>query len=133
MKRLKNIEDKNEQQLEAIKDEGEKQLDAIIKDYSAKKKLGIFDDKNQKAIELISKINEIRNVNKKVDYKKLLWAHSNGRIYNFNGFTKIEDLENEIYRGHISIKQAKNEQNKMEKLISDLSKYKPRKGWRKKI
>ena len=33
LKRLKNIESKNEQQLEAIKDQGENQLDAI-KDYS---------------------------------------------------------------------------------------------------
>ena len=38
LKRLKNVEDKNEQQLEAINDQGEKQLDAI-KDYSAKKEL----------------------------------------------------------------------------------------------
>ena len=31
LKRLKNIEGKNEEQLEAIKDQGEKQLDAIKK------------------------------------------------------------------------------------------------------
>ena len=36
LKRLRNIEGKNEQQLEAIKDEGEKQLDAI-KNYGSKK------------------------------------------------------------------------------------------------
>ena len=52
--------------------------------------------------------------------------HSNGRLYSFNGFTKMEDLGNNIYWGHISIKQAKNEQNVMKKLISDLDKYKPK-------
>ena len=36
MKRLKNIEGKNEQQLVAIKDQGEKQLDAT-ENYRAKK------------------------------------------------------------------------------------------------
>ena len=38
MKKLKNIERKNEQQLVAIKDQGENQLDAI-KNYGAKKEL----------------------------------------------------------------------------------------------
>ena len=74
MKRLKNIENKNEQQLEAIKDQGEKQLHAI-KDYTAKKELEFSDEKNQRAIELI---NKIKKANKKVDYKKLLCVHSNG-------------------------------------------------------
>ena len=49
-------------------------------------------------------INKIKKVNKKVDYKKLLCVHSNGRLYNFNGFTKIENLGNNIYWGHISKK-----------------------------
>ena len=120
LKRLNNIESKNEQQLEAIKDQGEMQLDAI-KDYSAKKKLKFSDEKNQRA-----------KTGKKVDYKKLLFVHSNGRLNNFNGFTKIEDLENNLYWGHISIKQTKNEQNIMEKLISDLDKYKSGKESRKK-
>ena len=80
MKRLNNIESKNEQQLEAIKDQGEKQLDAF-KDYSAKKGLKFSDEKNQRAIELI---NNVKKANKKVDYKKLLCVHSNGRLHNFN-------------------------------------------------
>ena len=68
LKRLNNIESKNEQQLEAIQDQGEKQLDAI-KDCSAKKKLGFSDQKNLRAIELI---NKTKTTGKKVDYKKLL-------------------------------------------------------------
>ena len=36
LKRLKNIEGKNEQQLEAIKDQGERQLEAI-KNFDSKK------------------------------------------------------------------------------------------------
>ena len=39
---------------------------------------------------------------------------------------KKEDFGNNIYWGHISIKQAKNEQNIIEKFISDLDKYKPK-------
>ena len=103
-KRLKNTEGKNEQQLDAIKD------------YS--------DEKNQRAMELI---NTIKMMDKKVNYKKFLCAHSNGRLYDFNGFKKIVDLGNNIYWGHISIKQAKNKRNIMEKWISDLYKYRPKK------
>ena len=55
LKRLKNVENKNEQQLEAIKYQGEKQLDAV-KYYSAKKELEFSDQKNLRAIELINKI-----------------------------------------------------------------------------
>ena len=47
LKRLKDIEGKNGQQLEATKDQGERQLDAT-KDYNAKKKLEFSDDKNQR-------------------------------------------------------------------------------------
>ena len=92
MKRLKNIESKNEQQLETIKDQGEKQLDPI-KDYCAKKKTEFPDEKNQSIIELI---NKIKKASKKVDYK-LLCVHSNVTLYYFNGFTKTENLGNNIY------------------------------------
>ena len=37
MKRLKNIEGKNEQQLEAIRDQGDRQMEAV-KDFSASSK-----------------------------------------------------------------------------------------------
>ena len=84
LKRLKDIVGKNGQQLEATKDQGERQLDAT-KDYSAKKKLEFSDEKNQRGMKLI---NKIKKVNKGVDYKKLLSVYSNGRLHNFNGFTK---------------------------------------------
>ena len=73
-------------------------------------------------------INKNKKVNEKVDYKKLICAHSNGRLYYFNDFTRIEDLGSNIYSGRISIKQVKNEQNTMEKLITNLHRYKPKKG-----
>ena len=36
LKRLKNIEDKNDNQLDAIRDQGDRQLDLIIKSYIRK-------------------------------------------------------------------------------------------------
>ena len=55
---MKNIECKNEEQLDAMKDHGEKQLD-VIKNYGAKKELESSDEKNQRLIELINKIKKV--------------------------------------------------------------------------
>ena len=44
MKRLKNIEGKNKEQLDAIKDKGEKQLDASEKQKENKLKIVIKDE-----------------------------------------------------------------------------------------
>ena len=44
MKRLKNIEGKNKDQLDAIKDQGEKQLDAIEKQEENKLKMAEKDE-----------------------------------------------------------------------------------------
>ena len=66
LKRLKNIEGKNEQQLEVIKDQGEKQLNVIEK--QGEKNLKVINEqekklkkiKNQKE-ELIKKVEEEKN------------------------------------------------------------------------
>ena len=55
LKRLKNIEGKNEQQLEAIKDQGERQLEAITSCDATNKsqKIEFDNEKNQQAKELV--------------------------------------------------------------------------------
>ena len=66
LKRLKNVESKNEQQLEATKDQGERQLEAIST-YGATNKLQKikFDNKkNQEAIEIVDEVNKISRENK---------------------------------------------------------------------
>ena len=66
MKRLKNIESKNEQQLEAIKDQGERQLEAITS-YGAtnnSQKIEFDSERNQEAKELVDEVKEISRKNK---------------------------------------------------------------------
>ena len=111
MKRLKNIEGKNEQQLEVIKGQREKQLDAI-KNYST----------NQKRNKLSSRLNQIK---KEINKVKLLCVLTNGTQYNFNKFTSLEQFCYEISSGFITIKHAKYEQNHENKLILSLEKYNP--------
>ena len=85
MKRLKNIEGKNKDQLDAIKDQGERQLETIrdqgerqldaISSYGATNKLQKIEfdnEKNQKAKELVDEVNKIRRENK---YKKFVCFH----------------------------------------------------------
>ena len=76
LKRLKNIESKNEQQLEAIRDQGDRQLEAI-KDFSAsskQKEIKFGDEESQE-----SKIlrYEIKKIDRGDRNKKLAMFHSN--------------------------------------------------------
>ena len=134
MKRLKNIEGKNEQQLvairdqgerhlEAIKDQGERQLEAISNYGATNKSQEIKSDggENQKAKELVNEVEEISRKNKN---KKFVCFHSSGRPYDFNKFRDIKQLRSDIFNGHISIKQAKDEQDEMERM-ANLENYNP--------
>ena len=124
MKRLKNVESKNERQLEATKDQGERQLDAIST-YGATNKLQKikFDNKkNQEAIEIVDEVNKISRENK---YKKYVCFHSNGTPCDFNRFRDIKQFGNDMFNGHISIKQAKDEQDKMKEEKKKLENYNP--------
>ena len=56
LKRLKNIEGKNEQQLELIKNQGEKQLNLINRSNTESKKLEIQSDLNPEAKKLVDEI-----------------------------------------------------------------------------
>ena len=56
LKRLKNIEGKNKDQLDAIKDEGEKQLDTIK--YQGEKQLDTIKDQGEKQLDAIAKQKE---------------------------------------------------------------------------
>ena len=66
LKRLKNIEGKNEQQLEAIKDPGERQLEAISSYGATNKsqKIEFDSEKNQETKELVDEVKEIEKVEK---------------------------------------------------------------------
>ena len=71
MKVLKNIEGKNEEQLNALEDQGNKQLNAINNISINSKKLKLIDAFSKispEAEKLISKIKEEQNA---IDFKKL--------------------------------------------------------------
>ena len=124
MKRLRNIEGKNEQQLEAIKDQQERQLEAISS-YGAtnkSRKIEFDSEKNQEAKQLAD---EVKEISRKHKSKKLVCFHSNGTPYNFNKFRDIKQLGNDIFNGQISIEQANDEQDEMKEELAKLENYNP--------
>ena len=90
LKRLKNIESKNEQQLEAIRDQGERQLDTI-KSYSTKKesfkRLEFSSEEDQKRNKVVDTLTKM---SREIDHDKLLCLHTDGTEYNFNKFGRLE-------------------------------------------
>ena len=106
LKRLKYIEDKNEEQLVAIKDQGEKQLDAV-KNYGAEKEslkeLEFADEKQQQILD-----KQIRNLKEKQE-SNILCVHTNGEEYDYNKFALLEQFYYDLISGKVKIKQAKDE------------------------
>ena len=130
LKRLKNIEGKNEQQLELIKNQGEKQLNLINK-----KKL----EKESKQLEIQSYLNPeakrlMDEINKEIKHnedKNFLFIHTNGKKINFYKLANLNLCGNKIFNGKTSIEDALEEQAKMEKLLMSLKKYDPSNEYKK--
>ena len=65
-KRLKNIKDKNEEQLQAIKDQGETQLKEL-KNVDKNKTLKVIDEIIRKGEELYKLLSEFKKIDKRLD------------------------------------------------------------------
>ena len=115
----------------AIKDKGETQLEAI-KNYDARKELfkelESLDEKQQQKKEN-KLVHKLRQINNKIETEKkdvnLLCVHRNGREYNFNKFTLLERFYYDILFGRVKIGKVKDEQNEIDKEISDFKKDNP--------
>ena len=108
LKRLTNIEDKTDNQLQAIKDQGNRQLDLISKSYTVRTDNIKFENHEDKKLrDLVKYIKkDIRNILKKnfvhVAYNK---------TYNFNKETHLGDFANRVYDKELPFKEAKEEQH----------------------
>ena len=63
---------------------------------------------------------------------KLLCVNTKGKIYNFNIFRRLGNLARDLIYGYITIETAKDRQNEMDVLLSDLNNYNPRNKTKKK-
>ena len=86
LKKLKNIEDKNEQQLKAIADQGEKQLEQL-KNIDKNKTLKLIDEISKKNDEANKLLSEFKKIDKTLEKANFVCTKTDGTPYNFNQFS----------------------------------------------
>ena len=115
LKRLKNIEDKNEEQLNAIKNKASENI---------KEGTDLVDQ----ALSLEAKdlIEEIRGTQKDVDYRKSKLRGGNNTDYDFSDYWKFKELFKNLYYKKITIEETEREQDEFDAIIGALENYTPR-------
>ena len=121
LKRFKNIEGKNEQQLDFIRDQGDKQLDLIGKINNNKTKSIKFRGKLVEKIERLRKrVNEEDKENKSKKHSLVKLMRNDE--YDLKKYGKLADFGNNLCNDKLSLDEGKNEQDKHLDLIYSLEK-----------
>ena len=124
-KRLKNIKDKNDEQLQAIKDQGKKQLKEL-KNIDKNKMLKAIDKISKKGEEVYKLLSELKKIDKRVDNVELVCTKTDGNKYDFNRFSFPLKLFEKIYSRKITLDEAIEKQAELKELINKLNDYGPR-------
>ena len=127
LKKLKNIEDKNEKQLQVIKGQGGKQLEQL-KNIDKSKTLEITDKiskKNNEANEILS---EFKKIDKTLEIADLLCTKTDNKTkYDFNRFSLPLKFIEKINNYEITLDEAINDQTELNILMNKLNNdYGPR-------
>ena len=111
LKRLKNIEDKNEKPLE-VKNKANENI----------KEVTDFVDQPL-SFEAKELINEIKTIQKNVDYRKLKIRGGNNTDYDFSDYKTCKELFKGLYCKKITIEEAEREQDEFNAIIGVLEDY----------
>ena len=113
LKRLKNIEDKNKEQLKVIgnKTNIKSQIDLFDKDLTP---------------EAIALIKEIKSIEDNVDYGKLSFMGGNKNVYGLDSSKTLERLIKDILSKDMTIDRAQTKQNKYAENHNELRAYSAR-------
>ena len=127
LKKLRNIEDKNEQQLQVIKDQGRKQLEQL-KNIDKSKTLKLIDKISQKNDEANKLLLEFKKIDKTLENTDLVCAKTDNKTkYDFNRFSLPLKFIEKIHNYEITLDEAINSQAKLNILINKLNNnYSPR-------
>ena len=68
-------------------------------------------------------LNEIKEEGSEINPKKLVYTKSDGKCFNFNTFKASLKYASNIYKGKITLEEAKKDQYKMLKHLKDLEKH----------
>ena len=114
LKKIKNIEGKNEEQLKAIEDQGKKQLEEIKNiNVSSKplKTISFFSTISEEAKELMNKIKVIDDW---LETAQLICTKTDGKTkYDFNKFTFPLKFTSKIYRHDFTLQEVRDHQQKL--------------------
>ena len=126
LKRLENIKDTNLTSLQVIKDQGEKQLKKLknIKKTKTLKVIHEIERKNDEANKILF---NIKKVNKELSTPALVCTKTDGTKYDFNTFMLPLEFVEEINNCEITLDEAKDNQDKLEKRMNRLENYKAKK------
>ena len=111
LKRLKNIENENEEMLKAIKYKTENIKEVI--------------DFVEETLSLQAKglIEEIKIIQKDVDYIKLKTTGGNNIAYDFSDYKTFKELFRDLYYKNMSINEAERKKNEFDRALRALSTY----------
>ena len=120
-KRLKNIEEKYKEQLQAIKDQGKKQLKELknIDKSKTLKAIGEISKKNDEANKLLS---EFRKIDETLDNAELVCTKTDGTKYDFNRFLLPLKFIEKIHNYEITLDKAIIYQTELQILTNKLNK-----------
>ena len=127
LKKLKNIEDKNEKQIQVIKDQGEKQLQEL-KNIDKNKTLKIIDKISKKNNEANKIMSEFKKIDKTLENADLVCTKTDNKTkYDFNRFSLPLKFIEKIHNYEITLDEAINDQTELNILINKLNNdYTPR-------
>ena len=126
LKRLINIQGKNDQQLEAIKDQGKqlrvptKKIDETYDFESLSFRNNLLNSEAKKVL------NDINEKSKKINFTKLVCIGSGRHRYNFTIFLDLKTFAESIYDDNLSLEAAKIKQRNTENIIEKLDEYNPK-------
>ena len=112
-KKLKNIEDKNEQLLK-IKNKAE----------NIKEVTGFVEESF--SLEAKALIEEIRTIQKNVDYRKLIIRGGNNVTYDFSNYKTCNELYRDLYYKKMTINDTEIRQNEFNSIRHTLNNYTPK-------
>ena len=117
LKRLRNIEDKTDNQLKAIKDNKDSQLGIKSIGY-------IIKELSQEAKNVLKTLS---NQEKIINFRKLYFKGGNNSEHDFTEYRPLLEFFKAIYYRNISIKEAEAIQEEFDAIIGALKKYKLKK------
>ena len=123
LKRLKNIEGKNEEQLKVLKDQSQKQPIISKVENPNFNKVSFRNLLYAKSMEVF---NEIRDQDEIIDYLRLSFVGSSKKYtFQFKKFLSFGNLAENIYDDNVSLDAAKQEPRRMENMLEDFIDYSP--------